>query len=250
MIPQPIPLAAPRPGYAAPVSALMPPNPAATPEGRMPASPEMSEFPHAGGMPNSPHPLQPPMVPIAPVFARPSTATSRDVKFESKPIMRGDGEDTVLPRRGNRGDDFWRRFSMVVKEDMAAPPGQKQRCDFYRLLPCPKLTVIFASMWLKKTQNGTTRMSRWVWVIGMTLLIVRIYPRFSWQILNLSLCRSLQAPSVWGGGSHTTALSTPLSRPLVEVREKRPPLLLPLSDRKSTRLNSSHSGESRMPSSA
>ena len=144
MIPQPIPLAAPRPGYAAPVSALMPPNPAATPAGRMPASPEMSEFPHAGGMPNSPHPLQPPMVPIAPVFARPSTATSRDVKFESKPIMRGDGEDTVLPRRGNRGDDFWRRFSMVVKEDMAAPPGQKQRCESCRLLPCSKLTVTFA----------------------------------------------------------------------------------------------------------
>lgn len=123
MVPQPIPLAAPRPGYAAPVAALMRPSPAVTPEAR---SPEMSEFPQ-GGMPSTPHPLQPPMTPIAPVFARPTTATSRDVKFASTPIMRGDSEDTVLPRRGNTGDDFWRRFSMVVKEDMATPASQKQR---------------------------------------------------------------------------------------------------------------------------
>ena len=41
-----IPLAAPRPGYAAPVAALnlSRPSPAATPEGRMPASPEMSQY--------------------------------------------------------------------------------------------------------------------------------------------------------------------------------------------------------------
>ena len=122
-------------------------------------SPQMSQFgdgmaSRGGGVPSTPHPLQPPMVPIAPVFARPSTATSRDVKFETKPIMRGESEDTVLRPRGARGDDFWRRFSMVVKEDMATPAGQKQ------------------SMWLRKTQNGTSRMSRWVWFIGMVLLIV------------------------------------------------------------------------------
>ncbi|KAI0755298.1 hypothetical protein C8Q80DRAFT_1094703 [Daedaleopsis nitida] len=111
----------------------------------------MSEY---GSMPNTPHPLQPPMVPIAPAFARPSTATSRDVKFASQPIMRSETEDTVLPGRGQKGDDFWRRFSMVVKEDMATPAAQKQ------------------SIWLRKTQNGTTRMSRWVWIIGVTLLII------------------------------------------------------------------------------
>ncbi|EJF56677.1 hypothetical protein DICSQDRAFT_141133 [Dichomitus squalens LYAD-421 SS1] len=107
-----------------------------------------------GGIPNAPHPLQPPMVPIAPVFARPSTATSRDVKFAATPIMRGETEDTVLRPRGAQGDDFWRRFSMVAKEDMATPPGQKQ------------------SMWLRKTQNGTTRMSRWVWFVGLILLLI------------------------------------------------------------------------------
>ncbi|KAI0820418.1 hypothetical protein BC628DRAFT_856906 [Trametes gibbosa] len=140
--PQPtLPLAAPQPGYAAPVAALnlSRPSPTATPDGRMPASPEMSEFGHgSASMPSTPHPLQPPMVPIAPVFARPSTATSRDVKFASKPIMRGDTEDTVLPRRGQRGDDFWRRFSMVAKEDMSTG-AQK------------------GSWWLRKTQNGTSR---------------------------------------------------------------------------------------------
>ena len=177
MNPQPIPLAAPRPGYAAQVSDLMSPNPTATPEGRMPASPEMSEFSHGGGMPSTPHPLQPPMVPIAPVFARPSTATSRDVKFASStPITRGDSEDTVLPRRGNRGDDFWRRFSMVVKEDMATPAGQKQRYVLPRSKLQSTLTSTLRSMWLRKTQNGTTRMSRWVWVVGITLLIVSIMP--------------------------------------------------------------------------
>ena len=181
MIPQPkIPLAAPQPGYAAPVAALnlSRPSPAATPDGRMPASPEMSEF--GGGMPSTPHPLQPPMVPIAPVFARPSTATSRDVKFAATPIMRSETEDTVLPRRGQKGDDFWRRFSMVVKEDMATPSGQKQRYGF----PLGDAfldahTSALLSIWLRKTQSGTTRMSRWVWIVGITLLIVRII----WTVL-------------------------------------------------------------------
>ncbi|KAI8978841.1 hypothetical protein BD414DRAFT_494569 [Trametes punicea] len=156
-----IPLAAPRPGYAAPVAALnlSRPAPAATLDGRKLASSEMSEFGRGsvsqpGSIPSTPHPLQPPMVPIAPVFARPSTATSRDVKFASNVILRGDTEDSVLPRRGQKGDDFWRRFSMVAREDMSSGPGQKQ------------------SWWLRKTQSGSTRMSRWVWVIGMTFLII------------------------------------------------------------------------------
>ncbi|OBZ68727.1 hypothetical protein A0H81_11071 [Grifola frondosa] len=136
---QPIPLAAPKPGYAAPVSALnlARPSPVATPEGR---SPEMSEFPKpltlVSQLPSTPHPLQPPMTPIEPVFARPSPSPApRDVK------------------RGQRGDDFWRRFSMVAKEELRTPTGKQ-------------------SMWLRKTQNGTTRMSRWIWIIGMTLLII------------------------------------------------------------------------------
>lgn len=132
----------------------------------MPSSPEMSQFgdgvaSRGGGVPSTPHPLQPPMVPIAPIFARPSTATSRDVKFATKPIMRGESEDTVLRPRGAKGDDFWRRFSMVVKDDMATPAGQKE------------------SIWLRKTQNGTSRMSRWVWFIGMVLLLVSTLPLYT-----------------------------------------------------------------------
>lgn len=124
---KPIPLAAPQPGYAAPVAALnlSRPSPVATPEGRMPASPEMSEYPkpltlvsQQASLPNTPHPLQPPMTPISPIFARPSKSPApRDVKFSAQPILRGDKEETLLPKRGQRGDDFWRRFSMVAKEE-------------------------------------------------------------------------------------------------------------------------------------
>ncbi|KAI0712608.1 hypothetical protein C8Q76DRAFT_735352 [Earliella scabrosa] len=191
MIPQPkIPLAAPQPGYAAPVAALnlSRPSPAATPDGRMPASPEMSEF--GGGMPSTPHPLQPPMVPIAPVFARPSTATSRDVKFAATPIMRSETEDTVLPRRGQKGDDFWRRFSMVVKEDMATPSGQKQ------------------SIWLRKTQSGTTRMSRWVWIVGITLLIIIGGAiGLGWYVSHNDTTHT--APKALGGSAEEKAVDTP-----------------------------------------
>ncbi|KAI0632485.1 hypothetical protein C8Q77DRAFT_1125941 [Trametes polyzona] len=195
--PQPaIPLAAPRPGYAAPVAALnlSRPAPTATPDGRMPASPEMSEFGHSqpASMPSTPHPLQPPMVPIAPVFARPSTATSRDVKFASQPIMRGDTEDTVLPRRGQRGDDFWRRFSMVAKEDLSTGNGQK------------------GSWWLRKTQSGTTRMSRWVWVVGMTLLIIIAGAiGLGWYVSHNSTSHS--APKAIGGSANEKAIATDTS---------------------------------------
>ncbi|EMD31411.1 hypothetical protein CERSUDRAFT_119792 [Gelatoporia subvermispora B] len=174
---QSIPLAAPRPGYAAPVAALnlARPSPVASPEGRQLASPgpEMSQAypkpltlvsqqqqnsrippPQPISIPSTPHPLQPPMTPIAPVFARPSKSeSSRDVKFASgQPILRGEKEETLLPRRGQRGDDFWRRFSMVAKEENTKPYNQ--------------------SAWLRNTQNGTTRLARWVWFVGLALLIL------------------------------------------------------------------------------
>ena len=166
----------------------------------MPASPEMSQY--GDGM--APHPLQPPMVPIAPVFARPSTATSRDVKFAATPIMRGETEDTVLRPRGAQGDDFWRRFSMVAKEDMATPPGQKQ------------------SMWLRKTQNGTTRMSRWVWFIGLVLLIVSTFFYCIAMCVHLG-CRLSPVPLVWVGGFRTTTLRTLPPRRLAEAQTRSPP---------------------------
>jgi hypothetical protein len=134
-----IPLMAPKPGYAAQVSALelsrpmqahSPPNqrdhnpqmgqipgrgmPMATPYGaQMSPSPRLPFMPPT--MPSTPHPLLPPPTPIQPAFARPPKA---DIKFAEGPaIMRGKTEETLLPKRGEKGDDFWRRFSMVVKEE-------------------------------------------------------------------------------------------------------------------------------------
>ncbi|TCD69026.1 hypothetical protein EIP91_009089 [Steccherinum ochraceum] len=177
-----IPLAAPKPGYAAPISGLklaLPTSPATSPSPstmrRTPSPQQMAQIqvprplmlvntlnneppgsPRSlsSSVPNSPHPLQPPMTPIQPAFVRP---TAREVKFASStPILRGNTEDMVLPKRGERGDDFWRRFSMVVKTESALPKAEKQ------------------SVWLRKTQNGDTRMSRWVWVVGLIILIVSL----------------------------------------------------------------------------
>lgn len=143
---QPIPLAAPKPGYAAPVSALnlARPSPAASPEGRQP-SPQMSQVPKplmlvnnmntripppaAIAVPSTPHPLPPTMTPIQPVFALPGKADDeREVKFAATPpILRGNKEETLLPRRGERGDDFWRRFSVIVHQESDKRPNEKTR---------------------------------------------------------------------------------------------------------------------------
>lgn len=148
-----IPLAAPKPGYATTVSALTRPNPIASPDGRQP-SPQMTQSggpkpltlvsnlnnsrippPAPISVPSTPHPLQPPMTPIMPVFARPSM--SRDVQFaDSRPILRSDKEETLLPKRGERGDDFWRRFSMVAKEENSKPQAQKLR---YLIMAYPSM---------------------------------------------------------------------------------------------------------------
>lgn len=142
-------IAAPRPGYAAPISALnlTRAEPCATPAGRMPNPnlPQLhikinnpfepphpqqrSQFAMSGSpAPSTPHPLHPSMTPITPAFIRPSKSPvprnggAMNVKFSEgeaiprKPIMRGNSEETLLPGRGEKGDDFWRRFSMVAKE--------------------------------------------------------------------------------------------------------------------------------------
>lgn len=140
-----IPLAAPRPGYPAPVANLKisSPSPSGSPLIQPLEPPHMGQVPQALravrpqadtgtpripppiyqtavprlSVPSTPHPLQPPMTPITPVFARPSKSPAApDVKF-SDPIMRGGSEDNLLPKRGERGDDFWRRFSIVAKEE-------------------------------------------------------------------------------------------------------------------------------------
>lgn len=143
--PPPQHIVAPRPGYAAPIATLnlarpepvvskdtspinfkinSPPNPFADPHSPHPvsSSPPM--------MSNEPHPLQSPVTPITPVFARPKpnvTFSETAVPRPPKPIVRGNSEDTLLPGRGEKGDDFWRRFSMVVKEENRKSPSQKTR---------------------------------------------------------------------------------------------------------------------------
>lgn len=142
--PASIPLAAPRPGYPAPVAALkmplspdsiqraQPPQMSQVPQAlrvtrpqvdtgvpRMPAPIYQTPLAPRPVVPSMPHPLQPPMTPITPVFARPSKspAPASDVKFASEVIIRGNSEDNLLPKRGERGDHFWRRFSIVAKEE-------------------------------------------------------------------------------------------------------------------------------------
>ncbi|KAJ3731266.1 hypothetical protein DFJ43DRAFT_1155773 [Lentinula guzmanii] len=168
--PPPQYIASPRPGYAAPIEALSRPEPAAVPAIRQspnglsintsnnPFATPMDRQAFPGGphipqpiaVPSTPHPLQPPMTPITPVFARPR---QQDVHFDEKPIMRGAGEGTSIPSRGEKGDDFWRRFSVVVKEQNSKPAQLKQ------------------SSWLKTTQGRTNSMFRWVFFIGMILAV-------------------------------------------------------------------------------
>jgi len=91
--------------------------------------------------PSTPHPLHPPVTPITPAFIRPSKSpvpgTVVNVSFAEgvatprKPIIRGNSEETLLPSRGEKGDDFWRRFSMVVKEESKKHPQAKERCVIY-----------------------------------------------------------------------------------------------------------------------
>lgn len=142
---QAVPLAAPRPGYAAPIANLNVSNlsPSTSPPGHSKEPPQMGQVPqalritrpqantdlpripppiyqtaiHRPSVPSTPHPLQPPITPITPVFVRPSKSPAPpDVKF-SEAIIRGNSEDNLLPKRGERGDDFWRRFSMIAREE-------------------------------------------------------------------------------------------------------------------------------------
>jgi hypothetical protein len=125
--PPPQYIAQPKPGYAAPIAALdklAKPPPAASPNPRTPmAMPEPRPL-HVNTQPpspvsaSSPNPFASPLSPITPAFARPRPPKSSEVTFEEKSIIRGDDED-YLRSRGQRGDDFWRRFSMVARENNA-----------------------------------------------------------------------------------------------------------------------------------
>lgn len=219
----PIPLAAPRPGYPAPVSALNIPSPAATPEMRQVTQPPLLHKPpppmpnalrinrppaniHSPRMPSpiyetpaprpsvpsAPHPLQPPMTPITPVFARPARSPApRDIQFTGDTIIRGGSEDNLVPKRGERGDDFWRRFSIVARDEKKT------------------------SSWLIKTQSGSSKLSRWVWFVGIVLLIcIAAGVGIGWYISHKS--SSNTAPKAIGGSANETM--SPTTSTIASVR--------------------------------
>jgi hypothetical protein len=68
----------------------------------------------------NPHPLNAPSTPITPIFARPSFQEERKVVFSDGAIMRGNSEETLLPRNTQKGEEFWRRFSYFAKEEPKA----------------------------------------------------------------------------------------------------------------------------------
>jgi hypothetical protein len=120
------------------------------------------------------------MTPITPVFARPSkTPSPSDVKF-AETIIRGNSEDNLLPKREGERGDFWRRFSMVAKEEEKP------------------------SSWLVKTQHGSSRLSRWVWLIGLFLLIGGALGIGIWYYVAHN-SNSNRPPTAVGGSADETA---------------------------------------------
>ncbi|KAH8998536.1 hypothetical protein EDB92DRAFT_1835733 [Lactarius akahatsu] len=209
----PVPLLAPKPGYAAPIAALSMPQSSPSPEAaqfppginpplarpdqhgapRMPPAVVRARPPPVApiAVPSTPHPLPPTMTPILPVFARPAQPTqANEVKWGPEPILRGNSEEKLIPRRGEKGDDFWRRFSMIAKEENTKRYSQK------------------LSPWLRETQGGKKRMSGWVWVIGLIIFAC------AGLGIGLGLYISHKSPShqdptaFGGGGNHGTGPTT------------------------------------------
>lgn len=184
-------LDAPRPAYPAPV--LVRRGPGATPVGQRDINPFEPRY--ASPAPSTPHPLHPAVSPITPAFIRPSTPrdeSSINVKFSEvntavprKAIIRGDTEETLLPRRGEKGDDFWRRFSMVAKD------GNERK----------------ESSWLHKTRSGSMRHARVVWFTAILVLSLIA----AGVVLGLVLRRNVpahQQPVALGGSADSLATSS------------------------------------------
>lgn len=112
--------------------------------------------------------------------------------------MRGNSEDNLLPRRGDKGDDFWRRFSMVAKDETS---GGRE------------------SSWLAKTRSGTTRLSRLVWIIGMLLMTcVATGIGVGWYFSHKN--PSNQQPAAIGGSANekfSSSISAPSSTSVTSV---------------------------------
>ena len=148
------PIAAPRPGYAAPIAALnlARPEAAVVPGGRQVGMPQPSriqnpfELPFAGpgrgpGSPSpsvhssTPHPLQPSVTPITPAFIRPASKSPApvNVSFKEgvatprKPIMEREfrGNSPAFSRRERR------RFLAEIQYGCeGGQPEEGKVCDF------------------------------------------------------------------------------------------------------------------------
>ncbi|KAJ7600874.1 hypothetical protein C8J56DRAFT_847539 [Mycena floridula] len=200
--PPPQYIAAPRPGYAAPIAALnlAKPDQTAVPNGR-PLNHEQHQqnigpnysSPSPISVSGTPHPLEAPVTPITPAFARPRPPKG-DVHFSDKtPILRGNSEEKLIPKRGDAGDDFWRRFSMVAKEEGMKNPAQKQ------------------SAWLRKTQNGTNKLAIWVWIVGLIIILAAAGGiGLGWYLSHNA--PSHQQPTTFGGSASEAAGSTTTAR--------------------------------------
>jgi len=105
--------------------------------------------------------------------------------------MRGNSEETLLPSRGEKGDDFWRRFSIVAKEESKKPYALKE------------------SSWLRKTRSGSNRLSRWVWVISVFLLLL-IAGGIGVGLYFSSHSPGHQQPTAIGGSADNLASSVPV----------------------------------------
>jgi hypothetical protein len=89
----------------------------------------------------------------------------------------------LVPRRGQKGDDFWRRFSIVAKDEKKT------------------------SSWLIKTQSGSSKLSRWVWFVGMMFLVlIAAGIGIGWYVSHKS--PSNTAPKAIGGSANETMSPT------------------------------------------
>lgn len=133
----------------------------------------------------NPHPLNAPSTPITPVFARPSfQEPERKVEFAKDAIMRGNSEETLLPRNTPKGEEFWRRFSVVAKED----PKRKK------------------SKWLSSTMGNSRSMTRWIWCISIFLLLaIGAGIGFGWYFTHNN---APSLPVAIGGSANESQIST------------------------------------------
>jgi len=163
----------------------------------------------------TPHPLQAPKTPISPVFARPAlSAVQRPgVKFSDDAILRGNSEETLLSRSTPKGADFWRRFSMVVKEeDHPTKAGHR-------------------SSWLAKHETRASRMRGCVWVVSIALLLaiggvaalVWFFTHNSPALVPKALSGGVSSNATLSSSSTFSPQSSSTSSPLHTVAGDLPP---------------------------